>query len=94
MPPCAPWGVTARMPRHSAPALRTRKQAAEAIAAVLAAKGITAASPAQVGEVIDAWIAGARGCNLPHGPLAVAVCDVIADLEDHAPGALANLRDR
>jgi hypothetical protein len=72
--------------------LVTRRQAAEAIATVLQAKGITAASAAVVGEVLSAWITGARGCNLPHGLVAVAVCDVIEDLERHAPGALAGLR--
>jgi hypothetical protein len=73
--------------------LRTRRQAAEAITGVLAAKGMTGATPELVAEVLGAWVEGVRGAHLPHGLLAVAVCDVIADLEQHAPGALGQLRE-
>jgi hypothetical protein len=74
--------------------LRSRRQATDAITAVLAAKGVGGATPALVGEVLAAWLAGVRGVNLPHGLLGVAAAEVIEDLERHAPGALARLAKR
>lgn len=68
--------------------LKTRCQVADAIAAVLAAKGMSGASPDTVGDVLQAWLEGARSVCLPHGLLGIAAGEVIEELERHAPGSL------
>lgn len=73
---------------------RTRTDVSRPIAASLRDFGYPDVTTEMVKAVLDAWLTGARGHDLPHGVIGMMTERQIEDVEDVRPGTFARLEDR
>lgn len=69
----------------------TRNDAAASVARGLREFGYPDATTEKMREVLDAWLAGKRGSDLPHGVLGMFAERQFEEVDERKPGTLATL---
>lgn len=67
---------------------RTRSEFCIPIAKALREFGYPSVTHQQIGEVLNAWIDGKRGSDLPHGAIGMLAGRRFDEIEEMAPGRL------
>lgn len=70
----------------------TKHRACETVARDLRTFGYPDVKHGMISEILDAWLAGKRGSELPHGVIGMMAGRQFNDIEDARPGSLAKLK--
>lgn len=71
--------------------MMTKKHACETVAKDLREFGYPECTAKMIGECLDAWLAGKRDLELPHGIIGAFASRQFDDVERVSPGTLAKL---
>jgi len=72
----------------------TKETACRTVAKGLQDWGYPETTTAMVREILDAWLAGKRGDDLPHGVIGAFAESQFNEIESERPGALAAMEDK
>lgn len=71
----------------------TKTHACKTVAKSLREFGYPDVTPAMIYECLDAWLAGKRDMELPHGIIGAFASRQFDEVEEASPGTLSKLRD-